>query len=138
MRNAVGRADIVDTISGSVESSVGEVAPSDRQLRAMVVEALPADTRLIPLKGFGMNLSANPDFRKVFFSAKCDCGTAALLSVEIAQEKTINQIEQALPSLVSKLGGQSRSFYSMSCDVHRKMRLGPAKPPSVQGDSGAA
>ena len=84
-----------------------------------------------------MNLSANPDFRKVFFSARCDCGTAALLSVEIAQEKTINQIEQALPSLVSKLESQSKSFYSMSCDLHRQMRLGPAKSLIVQGEPNA-
>ena len=101
-------------------------APSDEQLRAIIFEALPSDLGLTPLKGFKMGASAHRGFRKVFFSARCDCGTAALLSVEVAQEKGIDEISQALPVLMSKLEGQANLFYSMSCDVHKKLRLGPA------------
>ena len=78
------------------------------------------------LKGFGIDLSGNPGFRKVFFSARCQCGTVALLSVEVAEEKTIEQVEQVLPSLVERLTGQAQSFYSMPCEAHERMRMGPA------------
>ncbi len=92
----------------------------------LVAEALPPDIGLTRLKGFKMNLSANPGFRKVFFSARCDCGTAAVLSVEVSEEKTVDEIKQALPVLISKLEAQSKTFYKMSCDMHQRMRLGPA------------
>ena len=78
------------------------------------------------MRGLKTDLSANPGFRKVFFSTRCECGTAALLSVEIAQEKTLDDVKQALPSLISKLVGQAKAFYGMSCDIHKRMRLGPA------------
>ena len=87
---------------------------------------MPKDIGLTPLKGFKLDLSANPGFRKVFLSAKCGCGTAALLSVEVAQDKTFGEIEVALPSLVGNLQTQASSFYSMSCEMHKRMRLGPA------------
>ncbi len=99
--------------------------PSDQGLRAMIAEAVPESVGLTPLKGFGMDLSANPGFRKVFFSARCDCGTAALLSVEVAREKTAAEVRQALPELVSRLEGKAQSFHDMSCEAHRSMRVGP-------------
>ena len=98
--------------------------PSDQQLQDLISEAMPADIGLKPLHGFKMDLSANPGFRKVFFSARCDCGTAALLSVEVAKEKGLAEVKQALPLLMSKIEGQARSFNNMSCDTHKRMRLG--------------
>ena len=92
----------------------------------MICEAMPADIGLTPLQGFKMDLSANPGFRKVVFSARCDCGTAALLSVEVSKEKGVAEVKQALPSLMSKLEDQVKSFYSMSCEFHKRMRLGGA------------
>jgi|TARA_Y100000031_G_C7965896_1_gene268110 hypothetical protein len=77
------------------------------------------------MSGFNMNLSANTDFRKLFFSATCDCGTSALLSVEISKDKTVDEIRAALPSVIEGLSGQAKQFQSMSCDLHTKMRLGP-------------
>jgi hypothetical protein len=77
------------------------------------------------MKGFKLDFSANPGFRKVFFSARCQCGTVALLSVEAAQDKTLEEIKQALPTLVERLEMQARSFYNMPCDLHQRMRLGP-------------
>ena len=110
--------------------------PSDERLRTMIVEALPGDLRLTPLKGFTMGESAHRGFRKVFFSARCDCGTAALLSVEVAREKEIDEINQALPGLMSKLEQQANSFYSMSCDAHTKLRLGPMAADRLSAQSG--
>ena len=77
------------------------------------------------MPGFNMDLSANADFRKLFFSATCECGTSALLSVEVSKEKTSDEIRQALPSVIDALKGQAKQFRSMSCDLHTKMRLGP-------------
>lgn len=97
-----------------------------QQTRDLIHGALPEDSGLTPLPGFKMDLSANPGFRKVFFAAGCSCGTSALLSVEVACEKTIEEIEAALPSLVDRLVKQRQAFASMSCEMHTRMRLGPA------------
>ena len=90
------------------------------------MDALSPDLELEALRGFKMDLSANPGFHKVFFAARCECTTVALLSVEASAEKTLGEVERALPSLVSRLEAQARAFYNMSCDVHARMRLGPA------------
>ena len=101
---------------------------SDAQLQAHISDALPDDVTVKPLAGFKLNLSANDGFRKVFFSARCECGTAALLSVEVSKEKTDSEITAALPSLVGRLASQVRSFQAMSCEAHTRMRLGPVHP----------
>jgi hypothetical protein len=67
------------------------------------------------------------------FSAHCDCGTAAVLSVEVAGDKTGQEIEDAMPVLVDRLAGQAETFKRMSCDVHVRMGLGPA---AREGGSG--
>ena len=40
--------------------------------------------------------------------------------------KTLDEVKQALPVLISRLERQARSFQSVSCDTHQSMRLGPA------------
>ena len=112
--------------AGHNQASEGTEAIGEQRLRELIVNAIPAEAGLVPLSGFKMDLSANPGFHKVFFSARCDCGTSALLSVEVAQDKTIDQVRRALPSLVDRLQGQARAFHNMPCEVHTKMRLGPA------------
>ena len=97
----------------------------ERQIRDLICRALPEETSLTPLPGFKLDLSANPGFQKVFFSARCGCGTSALLSVEVAREKTMAEVREALPSLVDRLVKQERTFESMSCELHTRMRLGP-------------
>ena len=99
-------------------------ARSETRIHDLIIKAMPADIGLTPLRDFKMDLSANPGFRKVFFSASCDCGTAALLSVEVAAEKTLGEVRQALPSLVNRLTDQAKLFHNMPCDAHRRMRLG--------------
>ena len=100
--------------------------PTDEQVHSVLGRALAGDSPLSPLKGFKMDLSANPGFRKFFYSARCDCGTAALLSVEVAHDKTLVEVEQAAPELTSILESRAKSFYDMSCEEHKRMRLGPA------------
>jgi len=97
----------------------------DSELSALIAGAVPDDTGLTPLTRFKIDLSANRGFRKVFFTAHCDCGTAGVLSVEVAQDKTREDVRQVLPSLVSKLRAQAQSFHGMPCEIHRQMRLGP-------------
>ena len=113
-----------NTKTTSSELEAQTEIPSERQLYTLISEAVPVDVELRPMAGFKMDLSANPGFRKVFFSAQCDCGTAALISVEVAISKRLSEIKQALPSLISKLEIQAKSFYGMSCDMHKRMRQG--------------
>ena len=90
----------------------------------MVADAVDPEVGLRPLKGFKLDFSANPGFRKVFFSVKCECTTSALLSVEVSEEKTYSEIEKALPSLVERLEIQAKGFGRMSCEMHQRMSLG--------------
>ena len=124
IRSEVDQKDIVTVTQDEASTSSGSIDASE--LSALIAEAVPDDAGLTPLTGFKMDLSANRGFLKVFFSARCDCGTVGMLSVEVAPDKTREEVDQALPSLVSKLQAQAQSFRSMSCEIHRKMRLGPA------------
>ena len=100
--------------------------PSVGQIHSLIAEALPADSRLTPLKGFKLDLTANPGFRKVFFAARCDCGTAGLLSVEVSPDKTVSELKRAVPELARRLLLQAESFHAMPCEAHARMRMGPA------------
>ena len=100
--------------------------PTDEQVHSVLGRALAGDSPLSPLKGFKMDLTANPDFRKVFFAARCDCGTAGLLSVEVAPDKTVEEMRRAAPELARRLLLQSESFHAMPCEMHAMMRMGPA------------
>ena len=82
------------------------------------------DSSLSLLKGFKMDFSGNQGFHKVYLAVRCQCGTAGLLSVEVAMEKTLPQVRDAMPSLLDNLQTKVRMFRSMSCDMHAKMRQG--------------
>ena len=105
--------------------------PEDRELQALIAGAVSPGAGLTPLPGFKLDLSANRNFRKVFFKAGCDCGTAALLSVEVGGDKTLDEIEAALPSLVRRIESQAGAFSRMPCDAHRQFRMGRAAPTEV-------
>jgi len=99
----------------------------DLEIQQMIVSKLSPKSTVRLLSGFKMNVSANPGFRKVFFSVRCaekDCDTAALLSVEISASKSDTEIEDALPSLVDRLERQEKSFYNMDCQMHDMMKKG--------------
>lgn len=82
------------------------------------------DASLSLLKGFKLDFSGNPDFHKVYLAVRCHCGTAGLFSVEVAMEKTLPEVSDAMPSLLENLQVKVRMFRSMSCEMHGKMRQG--------------
>ncbi|MCE2462638.1 MAG: hypothetical protein J4F46_01785 [Dehalococcoidia bacterium] len=96
------------------------------EIQNLLREAVADEPALTILKGFKLDFSANKDFHKVFFSVRCECGTAALLSVEVARSKTLPQVSEALPELARRLKAKSRQFAGMSCDMHTRMRIGGA------------
>ena len=116
----------IDNLADNIEKNDhDDEILDDRGLADLIVSGVASELGLTPLSGFKLNLSANPGFRKVFFSAKCECGTAALLSIEVAGDKTTSQIKAALPSLTDSLQQKAKMFYGMSCEMHESMRLGP-------------
>ncbi|MEC8890652.1 MAG: hypothetical protein VX869_05280 [Chloroflexota bacterium] len=96
----------------------------ERELQRVILSELPEKVNLRPLSGFKLNFSANLGFQKVYFSARCDCETAALLSVEVSNNKSDREILDAIPSLVERLVSQERSFRGMDCSMHGMMRKG--------------
>ena len=85
---------------------------------------MAGDPSLSLLRGFKMDFSGNQDFHKVYLAAKCHCGTAALLSVEVAMDKTLSQVRDAMPSLLENLQTKVTMFRNMSCEMHGRMRQG--------------
>ena len=99
----------------------------DSDIQQLIFSKMSPKTTMRPLKGFKLNVSANTEFQKVFFSVRClqeECDTAALLSVEISMSKSDLEIENAVSSLVERLERQERSFYSMDCNMHGMMKTG--------------
>lgn len=107
--------------SSTEESTLAEI-------RRLLLEALPSNTDLTPLRGFKMDISANTKMHRLFFSIKCTCGTAGLLSVEVAQTKTTEEITTALPLLAERLETQAKAFRSMPCEIHTQMRQSRSIP----------
>ena len=107
------------------------------EVQDLLKEAVQGESGLEMLKGFKLNFSGVADFHKVFFSAKCDCGTAALLSVEVSKDKTLPEVEESLPSLVDHLNRKVSQFRSMSCEMHRNMRMGGQPGPAANTPAGA-
>ena len=101
-----------------------ETAISEAEIQRLLVGLLDEDSTLEPLNGFSLNLSGNSGFRKVFFSAGCSCGTVAILSVEVAKQKNLQEVKRALPLMVESLKRQEKSFRSVSCELHTRMRVG--------------
>ena len=113
----------------TVEARVSDAPVNLDELHQLFGGAIAGQPNLSLLKGFKLDLSGNRDFHKVFFSVRCDCGTAALLSVEVAKSKSHAQVEENLPVLKQHLMSKVSQFNSMSCEMHQKMRLG-GRPPA--------
>ena len=99
-------------------------AASLEEIHGLFQAAVADDTSLSLLRGFKLDFSGNPDFHKVYLAVRCTCGTAGLLSVEVAREKTLPEVETAMPSLLDNLQVKVRMFNSMSCEMHARMRQG--------------
>ena len=120
------------------ESQVKPLAPVRLdEVQALIKEAVGGESRLEMLKGFKLDFSGVADFHKVFFSAKCDCGTAALLSIEVSKGKTLPEVEESLPSLMDHLNRKVSQFRSMNCEMHRNMRMGGQPGPAANTPAAA-
>ena len=106
------------------------------EVQALLNDAVQDHSGLVMLKGFKLNFSGVADFHKVFFSAKCDCGTAALLSIEVSKDKTLPEVEESLPSLMDHLNRKVSQFRSMSCEMHTNMRMGGQPGPAANTPAG--
>ena len=107
------------------EPFIGQGTPvKPEELRDIFRKAFTGDTQLTQLDGFRLNLSANSGFHKIFFATRCTCKTAGLLSVEVSNSKTTEEVKQVMPQLVRRLRAQAKAFMAMPCDTHAAMRLG--------------
>ena len=103
--------------------------PTVEELYGALTAALPPDSGLRPLPGLRLSPMGADRFHSLAFSARCECGTAAVLTVEVAREKSRAQVEEALPSLVERLEAQANAFYRLPCQAHRALRRGPGRRP---------
>ena len=101
-----------------------EVPATAEEIHSLFRESTAHETGLTLLGGFKLNFSGNQDFHKVFFSVRCGCGTAAVLSVEAAKSKTLPEIGEVLPGLIQHLKAKAKQFRNMSCEMHVLMRTG--------------
>ena len=99
---------------------------TEAELHRIFSDTLGGNAGLDLLKGFNLNLSANKDFHKVFFAARCECGTSALLSVAVDKSKTVAEVGDVAPRLMEQLRVREQAFRDMSCEIHAKMRTGGA------------
>ena len=97
---------------------------TETALDQLFSEALSEDSGMRLLRGFKPNLSGTMGVHKVFVAASCECGTAAVLSVEVEQGKSRQEVEEALPRLVEQLRFREQAFRKMPCTAHAQMRSG--------------
>jgi hypothetical protein len=101
-------------------------------LHALVRNALGEDTRLSFLAR-APGQDAAPDIFRLFFAARCACGVAAMLTLEVSRAKTSDEVRQAFPHLLSNLHERADLFYRLPCERHAA--LSPSKPrPNPQRD----
>ncbi len=91
------------------------------ELRQKFSEALQGRTDLVFLQRFRLLPSETPDSFRLFFTTSCGCGAAALLTLEIARVKTLQEVEEAMSPLMGRLEAQAQAFRAMSCETHGRM-----------------
>lgn len=100
--------------------------------RAWLLDAakagLPPGHGLTPLPGLNTDPSGTSRIMKVYFGARCGCGTAAVLSVEASLTKRRSDVEAAMPQLIEKLLLQRDAFRRMPCTSHRNLRTSLGAP----------
>ena len=120
----VVRCDSPERGRTCMEDSGAETAARLEEIHGLFQDAVADNPSLSLLRGFKVDFSGNQDFHKIYLAARCDCGTAALLSVEVAMVKTLPEVREAMPSLMENLGMKARQFSNMSCEMHARMRQG--------------
>ena len=97
-------------------------------IERLLRQALAGQRRIAPLKGFTAMPAETDKTYRVFFRVGCRCGAAGLLSVEVAKDKTVDEVCAALPALLQRLNAQADHFESLSCEDHTRM-AGVRRPP---------
>ena len=101
-----------------------------QQINALLEEALSGDASLRPLPsfpqgataGFKLGLPTVPDAHQFFFAVSCTCGTSAVLNLEVPKNKSISEVETAIPGLVGHLRNRARQFKGMPCSMHKSLQ----------------
>ena len=115
---------ILEHASGEQSTSASNCLVTEDQIKLLIQDKLSTETSIKPVDGFNLKMSKMQHSRKIFFAAKCKCGTSALITVEVANDKTLDDVKRSASQLVKQLEKQADSFYEMSCDVHKKIRIG--------------
>tara|TARA_B100001245_G_C22629642_1_gene310180 strand:+ start:212 stop:568 length:357 start_codon:yes stop_codon:yes gene_type:complete len=115
---------ILEHASGEQSSSVSNCLVTEDQIRLLIQDKLSTETSIKPVDGFNLKMSKMQHAQKIFFAAKCKCGTSALITVDVANDKTLDDVKMSASQLARQLEKQADSFYEMSCDVHKKIRIG--------------
>ena len=76
------------------------------------------------MAGFKFMPSETPEIFRLFFRHICQCGGAALFTLEISKKKTLREIKDSIPALVEKLKQQKQTFANLSCKTHQVMSNG--------------
>ena len=92
-----------------------------------VFEALPEGHELVHLPRLNVPTPAGMGFQKVNFGIRCNCGTSAVLTVEVASDRTETDLEEAMPAILDRLMRQKAAFRKMSCRSHESLRSGQFK-----------
>ena len=92
-----------------------------------VIAALPEDHELVPLPKLNVPTPAGMGFQKVYFGIRCDCETSAVLTVEVSNDRTEADLEEAMPAILDRLMRQKAAFRKMPCLSHQSLRSGQFK-----------
>ena len=92
-----------------------------------VIAALPEGHELVPLPKLNVPTPAGMGFQKVYFGIRCNCGTSAVLTVEVASDRTEADLEEAMPAILDRLMRQKAAFRKMPCVSHQSLRSGQFK-----------
>jgi len=60
----------------------------------------------------------------VFFGLRCACNVSAVVSFEVALDKTKNNILEVLPQTGQRFFSQHSTFRQMPCSAHDRLRTG--------------
>ncbi len=90
-----------------------------------VQAALPPGHGLSSLPRLNTDPTGSSGVVKVYFGARCECQTAAVLSVEAGAARTRAEALAAMPALVQKLLAQRDAFRKMPCAAHKSLRTPP-------------
>jgi hypothetical protein len=89
----------------------------------LLYRALGENTELMPLQKLQKNFSGVSSFHKFYFGIRCSCKSAAILSIEVAQSKNLDEVKSVIPKMLNSLQTQAQVFRKMPCEIHQKMRM---------------